>query len=257
MSPRRSGAFHDVRDSPDFHSWTSEIVCSDEMSVHSFRPMQNTEPGGAMKISTRLLTVILAIGVPGPHADAQSRVDSSGVGMQMSEANRFFTYKTEPINPRAIQELLPWMSDGLPGPIAIDLEGTVNSNRYYGDVAKENDGSVSIDLSKNGVGEGSFRYLHIGMLANGTHVVETWQSGGGSGVFTSLLFVTFQMEWMFDETGGRRRILTMNTKGSVTLGDRYIGEISVNPSRNTVRIGSDRNPLGNRVGKRPQTLKIE
>src|SRR5262245_4386865 len=65
---------------------------------------------------------------------------------QLKEANENFTFGGEPINPLALKDLLSWISDGYPGPIAaIELYGGFNSNQYYGAIQKdEKSGEVTI-----------------------------------------------------------------------------------------------------------------
>ena len=42
----------------------------------------------------------------------------------LTELQTSFTFQGEPINPRAVTAMLPWLSDRLPGAISIDIEGS-------------------------------------------------------------------------------------------------------------------------------------
>ncbi len=187
----------------------------------------------AMLLSALLVAGTTLSGSPAP---------PSPLAPLLAEANRDFTYRGKPINPRAIKELLSWLSDSVAGPVAIDLGGTWNSDRYYGDSTEQPDGTVRIELRTTSVtptpGEsGWFAYRRVGTLASGIHVVETWDNGGGTGVFTSLLFIRFAIDQeQADE--GRRERLVMARAGEVTLGDRYDGGIRI--LRNDVEIGPNR-----------------
>lgn len=69
--------------------------------------------------------VALASASAAPAGDAPGRPGAAaGVQRQLGEANRAFTYRGEPINPRAVQELRVWIFDAEAGPVAIDLAGT-------------------------------------------------------------------------------------------------------------------------------------
>src|ERR1044072_8580339 len=155
---------------------------------------------------------------------------------QLSEANRSFTYRNKPIHPLAVKELLVWMSDAIdqPGPIAIDLHGTYDTNRYYGEAKKDHDGSISIGIDN----EGYFGYQRLGSLKDNLQVVETWENTGGSGVFTNLLLIKFNIDYEYDEQGSRRYRLVMQRMGEIPLSDRYSGKITIQPQDNSIRIGA-------------------
>jgi hypothetical protein len=178
---------------------------------------------------------------------------------QLKEANEHFSFRGKPINPLAVHELLPWLSDKLPGPVAIDIAGTYGSNRYAGQYTKEKDGTVSIDLKdpdRSSAGDaataGYLRYKRLGVLANGIHVLRTWENAGGSGLFNSLLLVRFVVDYEYTGDGSRRYRLVLWRVGECTLGDRYGGSIEVRSQANSIRIGAD----GRNV-KKPRVLHLE
>ena len=43
-------------------------------------------------------------------------------------------------------------------------------------------------------GFGYFKYLYVGQLKNGVHVIRTFTSGGGSGLFQDLMFFNLYKE---------------------------------------------------------------
>lgn len=160
------------------------------------------------------------------------------------EANKTFTYNGKPINPRAIEELLTWISDSGPGPVAIDLAGTDDTNRYFGEFEKKENGSIYINLNsvnpssqEGDPDKGYFSYQRIGTLIDNIHVVETWENGGGSGVFGNLLLIRFKVDYEYDEDGSRRYILVMQRLGELSLCDRYDGPVQVRTQDNSIQIG--------------------
>jgi hypothetical protein len=165
------------------------------------------------------------------------------VRRQLDEANRAFTYRGEPIDPRAVQELRVWISDAEPGPVAIDLAGTHRTNRYFGEYTRDGNGRTVIDLDTTEAGprkdgsRGWFAYRRLGTLSGGVHVLEIAESGGGSGVFTSLLLVQFAVDFEYDERGARKHRLVMRRLGEIGLGDRYAGTVTV--TSRAIEIGAD------------------
>jgi hypothetical protein len=186
-----------------------------------------------------VLTVLAAA----PSARAAGAAGPAGLRRDLAEANRALTYRGAPINPRAVQELRAWLSDSEPGPVAVDLAGTHETNRYFGRYARDPSGRTVIDLRTTVVGprddadRGSFSYRRVGTLPGGIHVLETAESGGGSGVFVSLLLVQFAVDWEYDERGARKPRLVMRRVGEIALGDRYGGTVTV--KGRTIEIGPD------------------
>jgi hypothetical protein len=178
------------------------------------------------------------------------------VATLLAEVNRDFTYRSQPINPRAVKELESGLADSVPGPVAVDLEGTWHSNRYYGEFARRADGSVYIDMRTTVLTPppdnlGWYAYKRLGTLASGVHVLETWDNGGGTGIFTNLLLVRFTIDQELSYDGRRQRLVMLRV-GECVLGDRYDGEVLV--KGNTVEIGADRYRYGARVKGRVLNL---
>jgi hypothetical protein len=162
---------------------------------------------------TGLITgvVMLCLVAPGPGRAGLMAAES--VTQQLSEANAAFTFAGEPINPRAVSDLLTSLSDTLPGPVAIDVAGTHHSNRYFGKSERKDDGSVFAESD----GGGSVSYKHLGVLPGGIHVLQIAQSGGGSGIFEDLLLVKFATDFEFQDDGTKRDRLMMIRVGEISL----------------------------------------
>jgi hypothetical protein len=159
---------------------------------------------------------------------------------ELAQLNKDFSYRGKPIHPRAVKDLTSWVSDPRPGPIAVDVAGTYESNRYFGEYRVQDNGNVFIDLSQEYLEEtGSFSYNYLGRLANGFHVLRTYFHGGGSGVFESLLLIECVIEFEYKDDGRRESILVIKRRGEFGLGDRYDGKVSVDSKRNSITVGSD------------------
>lgn len=163
------------------------------------------------------------------------------IQQQLTELNKSFTYKGKPIHPRAIQDLISWVADPLPGPIAVDVEGTYDTNRYFGDYEVRENGLIFVDLEQKLVEKkGWFAYEHLGKLANGYHVLRTYDNGGGTGVFSSILIVEAITDFEHKDNGSRREFLVLKRRGEFDIGDRYSGQIKLIPEENTILISADK-----------------
>ncbi len=113
------------------------------------------------------------------------------------------------INPRIIQDLTAWISDGGDQVVAINLPDAQLSNRYFCNVQIKNLKSgypyVSwIDETKHYTNPVEFGYQYIGKSANGIYVVVTSDGGGGSEIDDDLLLLRFESGVGYDidwETG--------------------------------------------------------
>lgn len=133
------------------------------------------------------------------------------------------------------------MSDPLPGPLAIDVAGTFETNRYFGEYDKQENGLISVDLAQRYIeDQGSFSYKHLGRLANGYHVLHIYDWGGGSGVFECILLVEALIDSEHYDDGRRRSQLVLRRRGEFGIGDRYDGVIKVDAKRNTITVGPDK-----------------
>ena len=143
---------------------------------------------------------------------------------ELEELNQHFAYHSQPVNPRALDELACWISDRYSGPVAIDMAGTLDSNRYYGSVEKS---GGRFGFKRAGDDNGSFFYQHIGRLNNGLHVLHTINNTGGSGEFHSLMLIRFKAQVAFMDDGKKIWRIVMEQVGELPLGDRTDAELSV------------------------------
>jgi len=160
---------------------------------------------------------------------------------------RFNFSKPEFIHPEIVEELEGWISDGLPVYAAVDLEGAMASNRFVRAVQTRQlpDGSPWVLAIKGDerptLGKPYYMYRFVGATSSGTHLVQTASSGGGSGVFGTVLFMRFQKDEVLSgdlqSTGTRARVI-LRCIGSRLLGDRYDGIVSYSNGILTIGAGS-------------------
>ena len=168
----------------------------------------------------------------------------------LREANEHFTFQGKPINPRMLNDLLPWLSDRLPGPVAVDLQG--GGNRYYAEITVPAKGSV-LATWKEENGEISVQYQHLGVLANGMHVIKTRENSGGSVTFHSLLLVKFLVDTEYGDGGTLRSRLLMMRTGAFSLGAGYDGSIKLQPDQISIGPGG----AGIRENAKTQVITIK
>jgi hypothetical protein len=180
---------------------------------------------------------LIILGVSAHSVRAQS---PSSLTSELNQLNKDFTYRGKPIHPRAVKDLTSWISDQRPGPIAVDIAGTFESNQYFGVYSVQENGNVFVDLTQEYIEqEGSFSYKHLGRLANGLHVLLTYFHGGGSGVFQSVLLIECSIDFEYIHDGSRKSILMMQRRGEFGLGDRYNGTISIDAKGSSITVGPD------------------
>ena len=180
----------------------------------------------------------LAFSVIAQSVHAQSQ---AGLKRELAQLDKNFTYRGKAVHPRAIKDLTSWVADPLPGPVAIDVAGTFDTNRYFGDYKIQDNGNVFIDLTQRFLEDtGWFSYKHLGRLANGLHVIRTFDNGGGTGVFESILLIECLIDYEFKDNGQRRSLLILRRRGEFGIGDRYDGKITVDTKRNRITINPDK-----------------
>lgn len=105
-----------------------------------------------------------------------------------SSVSKFSFVNAELINPRILEDLVGWISDSGDQIVSINIAESNSSNRYHGTVTyKKNDSEFPIVTSSHP--EGSFSYRYLGCSFSGVHLIETWDNGGGSGVFCTLFWL--------------------------------------------------------------------
>ncbi|MBF0252646.1 MAG: hypothetical protein HQL29_02420 [Candidatus Omnitrophica bacterium] len=152
------------------------------------------------------------------------------------EVDTTFTLEGKPLHPKLIWEFEPWLSDGSPSTIVVDVLAAKGSNEYYEDDIITEEGIHSYKAEDNT----TFTYKWLGRLNNGLHVLRTADWGGGSGVFISLILVKFDLDSGLDGylhsddfLKYYDRIL-MSVVLNYSLEDRYEGEIKIIPKENKV-----------------------
>jgi len=162
----------------------------------------------------------------------------------LSEANAKFTYNGKPMHPLLVKQFSNWISDNRP-PIrtTVDVAAAFDTNEYQQDEVQRNGDWWVVNQGEAGE---AFGYRWIGKMANGIHVVETCENGGGSGIFMDLRFIKFsnrEILWGDKKT----KQLLMTVVGTYTLGDRYDGEIGVYPDK--VIIPASKSPISGPIEK--------
>ena len=167
------------------------------------------------------------------------------------EKHLFFS--GQPLHPLIVQEFITWLSDTGDHIISINLRDTFSSNRYCcddsfsvrltgkkmvvrtdftTDYSTRDDNYIS---QEDCGGTCAFTYAHLGTTDNGAMVIQVWESGGGSGLFSTLLFtkVKERMGANFDYANPSnlafdKQQIVLEKLFSISLGDRQETSISVN-----------------------------
>jgi hypothetical protein len=173
-----------------------------------------------------------------------------------------------------VADLSAWISDDGDQVVSINLNDSVGSNRYYGDIKtkigrskKDNlyiytDDSCDIEnLLCTNFGPRSFGYRLIGEMKNGVIVLYTAQSGGGSGNFRSLVFVSIEKDRGLTSSDGTNTLRLARERwlikklGEEILGDHDEGKITI--EGNTLHIDADHRKNGDANIDKAQTITIE
>ena len=148
--------------------------------------------------------------------------------------NRDFTFQGTPIHPGCLEEFHVWLSDvGPPRVLSIDLTSCMRSNKYTTFPVQEHDGFL---FYSNPDSNESFGYRCLGTTTDGLHVLDTWNNGGGSGFFYTVMLIRFEtldyagasvVHWRGDLTQSAEleKRIVLRCVGQVNHGDRDDGEI--------------------------------
>ena len=143
-------------------------------------------------------------------------------------ASRFSFVNAELINPRILEDLVGWLSDSGDQVVSINITESNKSNRYHGNItSKEFDTGFPIIISEHS--KGSFSYRYLGCSFTGVHLIQTWDHGGGSGVFCNVVLVTLSQDSSLEYDNnkiGKVDRFVIKLIGSIPLGDRYEGKLS-------------------------------
>lgn len=142
------------------------------------------------------------------------------------ETARYSFINPEFINPQILDDLAGWLSDSGDQVVSINISESNKSNRYHGDVTVEQ--SDGYPVVKSSYDEGWVSYKYVGRSFSGVHIIQTWSNGGGSGVFTNILFVTLSSDSSLESDGlsyTKKARFVIKLVGSLPLGDRYQGKV--------------------------------
>ncbi len=153
----------------------------------------------------------------------------SRAGVAPWEQLRYSFVREEFVHPLIVRELLGWLSDPAATIVSVDLATANRSNRFWGDFSiRRGDRGVQVEW-RNDQRE-VFGYTHIATSPSGVHILECHDCTGGSGVFGSVCLLALEQDRSLYEESARslfaRERVLLKTLGSITLGDRYAGEIT-------------------------------
>lgn len=163
---------------------------------------------------------------------AQGRVDAPWQSKLLARTEisdiRYSFSRQEFVHPLIVRELLGWISDAYETIIGVDVTAANRSNRFFGDV-KLITQDEKCRVEWRGAKQ-SFQYSHIATSPSGIEMVECYDWGGGSGIFGRVAFFCWERDLDYGDfiqgaSKPRERIL-LKLLGSISLGDRYSGEIN-------------------------------
>jgi hypothetical protein len=149
---------------------------------------------------------------------SSTQSDPSSLLAILKAANDNFTYLGNPIHPKFLYEFRGWLSDGGPIIQEISVSAGTGTNQFSEIVQKDSSGaSTEIDEAGNKI---NFRYVSLGALSDGTHVLKTYyQPQNATGVFEDLVFVRFRVCPSVDLSEPQTEQLDLRVCGSYPLGD--------------------------------------
>jgi hypothetical protein len=153
---------------------------------------------------------------------------SSSAADPLDDVRTTFTYDGSPIQPGIIAAFSNWLPDS-PEPqiLAIDLSSSQKSNRFDGGPLKP-DGTGWIRARRGDAHDHEeFGYHYIGTLPSGTMVLHTYEDGGGSGIFESVMLLAISSEEAEAADGRKRRRDALRILRMVPIGDRARASISI------------------------------
>lgn len=191
---------------------------------------------GSQTILLLALGLVVVWAAPAQAEKAPAGATTAPARRLLQEVNTHFTLEGKPVHPRLLRKFQTFLSDsGPPAVVSVDLLAAAqDDNEYYYPDVKVKDGFVSYNEQ-----DGSeFTYKWLGTVRPGLHVVETYYSGGGTGVFMNLYFFRASLGTGQGEKGPYAQILLTLMRTPVILGDRDDGDITVAPGQ--VVIGKSR-----------------
>ena len=195
-----------------------------------------------------LLVLVAVCGACGDEVAKQDVVHVLGpadgsVGNSWQQLKYSFT-REEFVHSRIVKELLGWLSDSSETTTTIDLIAGNDSNRFFGEVEVRRVGEHTWVEYRRPDGGGCFSYRYVGRSPSGVHILLCANSGGGSGIFVSVILLSFRADKAIEGGAGHvktRERLLLHTAGSIGLGDRYSGEVTYD--QGVLTIGADESPM--------------
>ena len=171
-------------------------------------------------LSLALLLIAIASGCQ-PQSQRQNRPTD------LPEWERRFTYEGKTIHPALIYKFISWLSDSAPNVVAVDIVASFGTNEFSSPILALEDRLTS-EL-KNADPQDTFSYRWLGRLNDGTHVVRSYHSTGGTGVFESLLLFRFSSDSgnLAQSSAEVKERVILNLVGWFELGDRDDGFIEL------------------------------
>ena len=116
--------------------------------------------------------------------------------------HRYSFVRPEYVNPLIVADLEGWLSDSGDQVVSVNLTDSNSSNRYFAasitDTAIDTMDRVTsrfpIITAETDSKAERYSYQWIGCSLNGVHLLRTWSSGGGSGVFCGIMLTTITEE---------------------------------------------------------------
>jgi hypothetical protein len=167
----------------------------------------------------------------------------------VAEVRKSFTINGKPIPPEIFRDSGDGdMADSGSIWVTVDLNAAVGSNLYYDAITDDHDWFSQKTRNTDEV----TGYTYYGSTDNGLLVVLTSWSGGGSGDFIFLHILDLTAALGLDNDGKPYQRINLTNIRSVTLGDRWSGEVSI--AKNTIHIATERNGPGDRTESPPATI---
>lgn len=196
-------------------------------------------------------------GVGMPEAPDGDSVAIESTNQRGSRQHATYSFKTAPfVHPKIIDDLVGWLSDSGDQVVAINLLDSQDSNRYFGEIVVSPqlnpmtpswpwvysvDGDENADKTLDELwGRPWYAYRYVGSTQAGLDVVHARHSGGGSGIFNSVVFIRTEMDRGVDypplseveswtaaaqpEVSDRELVRFV---GKIPLGDRWQGTVEV------------------------------
>ena len=182
-----------------------------------------------------------------------------------------YSFSQKPyLHPKIIQDLSTWSSDKGDQIVAINIIDAMGSNRYFGDVKTEESAQSHpfvFHEDREKCDESTcanppfFGYRLLGTTPSGVTVLITKSGGGGTGIFESLLLVSFDKDkgFSYDKKADVLRLnrdrLLLKKLSEFPLGDRRIGKISLRGD--TIHIGKDASKSSGGLFAQGAAIKVE